>query len=102
MKKLVTTDDNQNKISNTESKDGKCLTKISEILDRWTEYCTEFYNYQISGDKRVLGTQTTSKPIQASAPITRSEVEEAMKALKYGKSAGVDNIPAELFRLVRK
>ena len=29
-------------------------------------------------------------------PILREEVEAAVKALKMGKSAGVDNIPAEL------
>ena len=29
-------------------------------------------------------------------PILREELEEAVKALKMGKSAGVDNVPAEL------
>ena len=29
-------------------------------------------------------------------PILESEVEAAIQALKMGKSAGIDNIPAEL------
>ena len=32
----------------------------------------------------------------ANHPILREEVEAAVKSLKRGKSAGVDNIPAEL------
>ena len=31
-------------------------------------------------------------------PILREEVEAAVKSLKKGKSAGVDNIPAELIQ----
>ena len=31
-------------------------------------------------------------------PILREEVEAAVKSLKTGKSAGVDNIPAELLQ----
>ena len=35
-------------------------------------------------------------PDEEHHPILRGEVEVAVKALKMGKSAGVDNIPAEL------
>ena len=35
-------------------------------------------------------------PDEGHRPILREEVEAAVKALKMGKSAGVDNIPAEL------
>ena len=34
----------------------------------------------------------------ANQPILRKEVEAAVKSLKRGKSAGVDNIPAELLQ----
>ena len=33
-------------------------------------------------------------------PLLREELEAAVKALKMGKSAGVDNIPAELVQAV--
>ena len=35
-------------------------------------------------------------PDEEHHPILREEVEAAVKTLKMGKSAGVDNIPAEL------
>ena len=35
-------------------------------------------------------------------PILREEVEAAEKSLKKGKSAGVDNIPAELIQAGRE
>ena len=48
------------------------------------------------GDPSVLNcTQTDTEDDQ---PILRREVEAAVQSLKKGKSAGVDNIPAELFQ----
>ena len=35
---------------------GKCLTEENEILNRWTEYCSDFYNYynyETEGDPMV-------------------------------------------------
>ena len=29
---------------------GKCLTEEQQILNRWTEYCSELYNHKASGD----------------------------------------------------
>ena len=50
---------------------------------------------------RLMGTQQylTVRRYQMKStppPILREKVEAAVKALKIGKSAGVDNIPAEL------
>ena len=39
---------------------------------------------------------TVPRQTQDDHPILRKEVEDAVQALKKGKSAGVDNIPAEL------
>ena len=50
----------------------------------------ELYNYKANGDPSVL-TDT-----EDDHPIPRREVEAAVQSLKKGKSAGVDNIPAEL------
>ena len=64
------------------------------ILNRWTEYCSELYNYKANGNPSVLNCpQTDTKDDH---PILRREVEAAVQSLKTGKSAGVDNIPAEL------
>ena len=77
---------------------GKCLTEENEILNRWTEYCSDlynYYNYETEGDPMVL--DCPQIPDAEHQPILREEMEAAVKApLKIGKSAGVDNIPAEL------
>ena len=68
--------------------------KNEDILKGWTEYCSELYNYRTTGDPEVFivppATNITNHP------TLREEVEAAVKLLEKGKSAGVDNIPAEL------
>ena len=65
-----------------------------EILNRWTEYCTELYNEKANGDPSVL--DCPQPDTEDDHPILRKAVEAAVQSLKKGKSAGVDNIPAEL------
>ena len=92
MKDLTTV--KQGKATTAQDRSGKCLTGERQILNRWTEYCSELYNYKANGDPLVLNcTQTDTKDEH---PILRREVEAAVQLLKKGKSAGVDNIPAEL------
>ena len=83
-------------IVNVHDKDGKCITDKTEVLKRWTEYCSELYTHNAEGDISVL---TVNEPSdQDNFPILESEVEAAIQALKMGKSAGIDNIPAELIK----
>ena len=88
------TSEKQGRSSAIQDKPGKCLTEEKEILSRWTEYCSELYNYESCGDNTVL--DCSQPPEEDLQPILREEVEIAVAALKKGKSAGVDNIPAEL------
>ena len=37
-----------------QNRTGKCLTEETEILSRWTEYCSELYNHERCGDNIVL------------------------------------------------
>ena len=75
---------------------GKCLTEEREILNRWTEYCSELYNHKTSGDSSILNCLLTDT--RDDHPILRKEMEAAVQSLKKGKSAGVYNIPAELVK----
>ena len=88
------TTEKQGKSTTIQDKSGKCLTEENEILNRWTEYCSDLYNYETDGDPIVL--DCPQIPDEEHHPILREEVEAAVKALKMGQSAGVDNIPAEL------
>ena len=44
----------QGKATTVQDRSGKCLTEERQILNRWTEYCSELYNYKANGDPSVL------------------------------------------------
>ena len=67
---------------------------VRQILNRWTEYCSELYNYKTNGDPSVLNCPQTDT--EDDQPILCREVEAAVQSLKKGKSARVDDIAAEL------
>ena len=48
------TTDKQGKSTTIQDKSGKCLTEENEILNRWTEYCSDLYNYETEGDPIIL------------------------------------------------
>ena len=50
--------------STIQDKFGECLTEEKEILSRWTEYCSELYNYERCGDNAILEKQGMSSTIQ--------------------------------------
>ena len=69
-------------------------------MNRRTEYCSKLYIHKPDGDPSVLNcTQTDTED---NHPILRKEVEAAVQSLKKGKSAGVENIPAELVQAGRE
>ena len=88
------TTEKQGKSASIQDKSGKCHTEENEILNRWTEYCSDLHNYETDGDPMVP--DCPEIPDKEYDPILREEVETAVKALKIGKSACVDYIPAEL------
>ena len=81
-----------------EDKNGLLLTESNDIAKRWTEYCRDLYNHNISTDPSLLTSNDTSRDAQADLPVLREEVEAAIKTLKPGKSPGVDNVPSELIK----
>ena len=78
------TSEKQGRSSTIQDKSGNCLTEEKEILNRWTEYCSELYNYESCGDNAVLD---CSQPPEDLQPILREEVEIAVASVKKGKSA---------------
>ena len=90
------TQQRQSRVSTVQDKQGKCLTEEQEMTGRWTEYCSELYNLQINADPSGLTCQESAN--DDDHPILSEEVEAGTRALKNGKAAGVDNIPAELIK----
>ena len=78
------TSEKQGRSSTFQDKAGKCLTEEKEILSRWTEYCSELYNYEGCGDN--TGLDCSQSPEEDLQPILGEEVEIAVASLKKGKS----------------
>ena len=49
----------QGKATTVQDCSGKCLTEKRQILNRWTEYCSELYNYEANGDSSALNCPQT-------------------------------------------
>ena len=49
----------QGEATTVQDRSGKCLTEEREILNRWTEYCSELYNHNANGDPSVLNCPKT-------------------------------------------
>ena len=64
-------------------KSGKFLTEENELFNRWTEYCSDLYNYETDGDHIIL--DCPQIPDEEHRPILQEVVEAAVKALKMGK-----------------
>ena len=80
----------QGKATIVQDRSGKCLTEERQILNRWTEYCSELYNHKANGDPSVLNCPQTDT--EDDHPVLCKEMVAAVQSLKKGKSAGVDNI----------
>ena len=77
MKDLTTV--KQEKATAVQDRSGKCLTEEREMLNRWTEYCTELYNHIANGGPSVLDCPQTDT--EDDHPILRKEVEAAVQSL---------------------
>lgn len=86
----------QPRVSTIQDENGTCLTEANDIAKRWTDYCKELYNHPSSGDPEVLKVPNSTN--NDDFPILKEEVEFAIRTMKDGKAAGVDNIPAELIK----
>ena len=90
------------KTSAIEDENGTLLTDSRKIQNRWTEYIRNLYNHPINTDDAILEKLANEGPGQGTGDnepeILRSEIEEAIKYLKNGKAAGIDNITAELLK----
>jgi len=69
------------------------LTDKESILERWAEFYEELYNDIDSSTSMPDFSEEDTIP-----PILSSEVEEAIKHLKIGKSPGLDNIYSEYLK----
>ena len=69
-----------------EDNSGNILTENTAVLNRWTEYCSGLYKYEIHPGTSLLQSNQTPTQEDESLPVLREEVEEAVHSLKAGTS----------------
>ena len=79
------------------SKNGQLLITQKHIKERWIEHFSELLNLRSDIDQNVLN-EIQQVPINNSldSPITREEVDKALKNTKLRKSPGPDGILPEI------
>ena len=81
-----------------ENSNGEVLTDKVDIINRWTEYCSSLYNFNLQTNSKLTTKTERQMWNEESLPVIKSEVEAAINNLKPGKSPGLDNVPAELLK----
>ena len=88
----------QQKSAVIEDSSGNISTESTAILNQWTQYCSDLYNYELHPDTSLLQSNQSNTQAAESLPVLREEAEEAVRNSRAGKSPGVDNIPSELLK----
>ena len=88
----------QHKSAVIKDNSGNILMESTAVVNQWTEYCSDLYNYELHPDTSLLESNQTPTQDAESLPVLREEVEEAVRNLRAGRSPGVDNIPSELLK----
>jgi hypothetical protein len=78
-------------------KDGRILVAVEEQLARWKEHFQEILNRPCEAHSRLERRNVPELQV-ATGPPSKSEILKALKELKGGKAAGIDNIPVEILK----
>jgi hypothetical protein len=78
-------------------KNGRIIVAVEEQLARWKEHFQEILNRPGEVHAR-LERRSVPELQVATGPPSKSEILRALKELKGGKAAGIDNIPAEILK----
>ncbi|PVD38789.1 hypothetical protein C0Q70_01412 [Pomacea canaliculata] len=81
-----------------EDKQGRLLKSQTEVLNRFTEYCSELYKAPIEKDSTVPEGARPSAEGTPGSEVLRAEVEAAIRDILSGKAADIDSVPAELIK----
>uniref|UniRef100_A0A1Y1JWU5 Reverse transcriptase domain-containing protein n=1 Tax=Photinus pyralis TaxID=7054 RepID=A0A1Y1JWU5_PHOPY len=89
----------QKQISSIMDKDGNILTEDDEIMDRWKEYFRDLLDHRSNEQNNKHSEQTkNATEDETEKPITKEEINEAIKSLKNGKAPGYDKITTEMLK----
>jgi len=86
------------KSTSIKNKNGRLLTDIDDVRNRWAEYCSELYNHDTKPDDTVLAGLWNNQQQEPTPDISVSEVVAAVKKLKPRKAPGIDGVCGELIQ----
>ena len=83
-------------------KNGELKTEMNEVKERWREYVEELYDKAGKPvvDDFNLEDENIIENDQRGPDILRDEIYAAIKCIKNGKAAGVDDVPAEFLKML--
>ena len=82
-----------------EDSNRKPLSEQTSILNHWSVYCRNLYNYPIQPGVNILNnTEIISKDSNLYLKILKSEISDVIQISNEGKSPGIDNILSELIK----
>ncbi|KAF7238964.1 putative uncharacterized transposon-derived protein F52C9.6 [Varanus komodoensis] len=84
------------KMGKIKDQNGRDLTEAEEIKKRWQDYTEELYKKELNIPDNHDGAVTDLEP-----DILECEVKRALGSLSNNKASGGDNIPAELFKILK-
>ena len=80
----------------TKDRNHKDLTEAEEIKKRWQEYILELYKEDLNNPDNHSGVITHQEP-----DILECEVKWALESTATNKASGGDEIPAEVFQILK-
>lgn len=82
------------------SSDGHVLSELPDQLDRWVEHYSSLYSQEVAADVPAIEAAIPQMPVMddLDLPISRAEIERAIRSLQLNKSPGVDGIPPEVLK----
>ena len=78
-------------------KQGNTITKLEDQLNRWREHFQEILNRRPPEDPPTFPMANEELEI-STEQISKAEIRRALKKMKSGKAAGIDNIPPEAWK----
>jgi hypothetical protein len=76
----------------------RLLTKDEDIKNRWREYLNKLFNEDSGSSSIELEISSDDLNRQFVRRIQESEIKDALKRMKGGKTMGLDGIPIEMWR----
>ena len=84
------------KMGSIKDRNGMELTEAEDIKKRWQEYTEELYKKDLHDPDNHEGVITDLEP-----DILECEVKWALESITTNKASGGDEIPVELFQMMR-